>query len=54
MNKLKVRELDFEIYLEEKVVKERVAFLAKEIYQELNGELENDQVKGLNCLYRLQ
>ena len=39
MNKLKVRELDFEIYLEEKVVKERVAFLAKEIYQELNGEV---------------
>lgn len=38
MKKLKVRELDFEIYLEEKVLKDRVAQVATEIYQEMNGK----------------
>jgi hypoxanthine phosphoribosyltransferase len=38
MKKLKVRDLDFEIYLEEKVLKERVAQVASEIHRELNGK----------------
>jgi adenylate kinase len=38
MKKLKVRDLDFEIYLEEKVLKERVAQVASEIHLELNGK----------------
>ena len=38
MKKLKVRDLDFEIYLEEKVLKERVVQVASEIHLELNGK----------------
>ena len=38
MKKLKVLDLDFEIYLEEKILKEQVTRLAKEIYLELNGK----------------
>jgi adenylate kinase len=38
MKKLKVHDLDFEIYLEEKVLKERVAQVATEIHRELNGK----------------
>ena len=38
MKKLKFRDLDFEIYLEEKVLKERVAQVASEIHLELNGK----------------
>ena len=39
MKKLKVLDLDFEIYLEEKILKEQVTRLAKEIYLELNGKI---------------
>ena len=38
MKKLRVHDKDFEIYLEEKVLKERVALMATEIHQELNGK----------------
>ena len=38
MKKLKVHDLDFEIYLEEDVLKERVAQVASEIHRELNGK----------------
>ena len=38
MKKLRVHDKEFEIYLEEKALKERVAQMANEIHQELNGE----------------
>lgn len=39
MKKLKVRELDFEIYLEEKMLVARVAELAKNIHQKMKGKI---------------
>ena len=39
MKKLRVHDKEFEIYLEEKALKERVAKMANEIHQELNGEM---------------
>jgi len=38
MKQLKVLDLDFEIYLQEKVLKERIAQVASEIRLELNGK----------------
>ena len=38
MKQLKVLDLDFEIYLQEKVLKERIAKVASEIHLELNGK----------------
>ena len=38
MKKLKVHDKDFDIYLEEKVLKERVVQVASEIHRELNGK----------------
>ena len=38
MEKLRVHDKNFEIYLEEKVLKKRVAELADEIYRDLNGK----------------
>ncbi len=39
MKKLKVHDLDFEIYLEDRVLKERIVELALEIHQDLNGKV---------------
>lgn len=39
MKKLKVHDLDFEIYLEDRILKERVANLALEIHQQLKGKV---------------
>jgi hypoxanthine phosphoribosyltransferase len=38
MKKLRVHDLDFEIYLEENVLKERVAVIAKDVFREMNGK----------------
>lgn len=39
MKKLKVHDLDFEIYLEDCVLKERIVEMALEIHQKLNGKV---------------
>lgn len=39
MKKLKVHDLDFEIYLEDRLIKERVVDLAVEIHQSLKGQV---------------
>jgi hypoxanthine phosphoribosyltransferase len=38
MKKLRVHDLDFEIYLEENVLKERVAVIAHDVFREMNGK----------------
>ena len=38
MKKLKVHDRDFDIYLEESVLKQRVARMAREIHRDLNGK----------------
>jgi hypoxanthine phosphoribosyltransferase len=38
MKKLRVHDLDFEIYLEENVLKERVAVIAQDVFREMNGK----------------